>query len=115
MTVADMQANTQSAATESLVKYIEVDTPIGVLVVTSEGDAVTGVYMETQRHAPIQRDHWQHDRRAEVRVLNIAKQQLVEYFMGERTTFDVPLSPRGTDVQKNVWRALSEIPYGETR
>lgn len=41
--------------------------------------------------------------------------QLREYFDGTRTTFDLPLAPRGTDFQLAAWRALQEIPYGETR
>lgn len=41
--------------------------------------------------------------------------QLEEYFAGTRTTFDLPLDPVGTDFQRDVWRALLTIPYGETR
>jgi methylated-DNA-[protein]-cysteine S-methyltransferase len=39
--------------------------------------------------------------------------QLAEYFAGERTAFDLPLDPEGTEFQRDVWRALTEIPYGE--
>ncbi|MBL0388311.1 methylated-DNA--[protein]-cysteine S-methyltransferase [Tumebacillus sp. ITR2] len=42
-------------------------------------------------------------------------QQLREYFTGERHTFDVEFDLRGTDFQIAVWRALYDIPYGETR
>jgi len=28
--------------------------------------------------------------------------------------FDLPLQPVGTSFQESVWRALREIPYGET-
>jgi len=41
--------------------------------------------------------------------------QLGEYFAGKRRTFDLSLSPEGTDFQKNVWKHLRDIPYGETR
>jgi len=40
--------------------------------------------------------------------------QLEEYFAGIRKQFDVPLAPRGTTFQREVWMALREIPYGET-
>ena len=43
-----------------------------------------------------------------------AQRQLEEYFRGERTRFDLPLQPKGTPFQLAVWRALTEIPYGET-
>ena len=43
-----------------------------------------------------------------------AKQQLREYFAGKRRTFDLPLKAEGTPFQKQVWRAVKEIPYGQT-
>ncbi len=41
--------------------------------------------------------------------------QLREFFDGDRTTFDLPLAPSGTEFQRRVWLALREIPYGQTR
>jgi methylated-DNA-[protein]-cysteine S-methyltransferase len=41
--------------------------------------------------------------------------QLEAYFSGAGTTFDVPLDPAGSEFQRAVWRALTRIPYGETR
>ncbi|MGN1023558.1 MAG: bifunctional transcriptional activator/DNA repair enzyme AdaA [Lachnospiraceae bacterium] len=41
--------------------------------------------------------------------------ELTEYFAGTRKNFDLPVSPEGTDFQKNVWQCLQQIPYGETR
>jgi methylated-DNA-[protein]-cysteine S-methyltransferase len=40
--------------------------------------------------------------------------QLREYFAGARKTFDVELAPKGTPFQLDVWKALCEIPYGDT-
>ena len=48
-------------------------------------------------------------------VIEQTKMQLDEYFAGSRTEFDIPLHPFGTDFQQLVWKALPEIPYGETR
>ena len=48
-------------------------------------------------------------------VLLRATEQLDEYFTGKRKSFTIPLHPVGTDFQKQVWNALLEIPYGETR
>ena len=47
-------------------------------------------------------------------VLARAREQLAEYFAGKRTDFDLPLSATGTEFQESVWRALQDIPYGET-
>jgi methylated-DNA-[protein]-cysteine S-methyltransferase len=44
-----------------------------------------------------------------------AARQLEAYFSGELKSFDLKLAPEGTDFQKSVWKALYNIPYGETR
>lgn len=41
--------------------------------------------------------------------------QLLEYCSGTRQEFDVPIAPEGTEWQQQVWRALTGIPFGETR
>jgi methylated-DNA-[protein]-cysteine S-methyltransferase len=48
-------------------------------------------------------------------LLKDAALQLEEYFGGKRAAFDLPLAPPGTDFQRRVWQAMSEIPFGETR
>jgi methylated-DNA-[protein]-cysteine S-methyltransferase len=47
-------------------------------------------------------------------VLDGAVRQLEEYLTGDRTTFDLPLDPQGTDFQRAVWSALGRIPHGST-
>ena len=46
-------------------------------------------------------------------LLEEARKQLDQYFMGSRTRFDLPLQPAGTDFQQRVWLALSDIGYGQ--
>lgn len=46
---------------------------------------------------------------------DLANAQLQEYFVGKRRTFDLPIEPKGTSFQMDVWNALKEIPYGEVR
>jgi methylated-DNA-[protein]-cysteine S-methyltransferase len=43
------------------------------------------------------------------------KQQLTEYFSGERTSFDIALAPQGTPFQQKVWQALTTIKQSETK
>lgn len=40
--------------------------------------------------------------------------ELTEYFQGKRSSFTLPLAPRGTQFQENVWSELQNIPYGTT-
>ena len=49
------------------------------------------------------------------RIATRARRELEEYFAGRRRSFSVPLDMDGTPFQKKVWKALSEIPYGEVR
>lgn len=48
-------------------------------------------------------------------LLREAAEQLDAYFAAQRRVFDLPLDFRGTDFQRTVWRALLDIPFGETR
>jgi methylated-DNA-[protein]-cysteine S-methyltransferase len=47
--------------------------------------------------------------------LKRAAAELEEYFAGKRKKFGVALDLEGTPFQKSVWKALAEIPYGQTR
>ena len=47
-------------------------------------------------------------------VILKAKNQLYEYFDGNRIEFNVPLQLVGTDFQKKVWNLLMKIPFGKT-
>lgn len=51
----------------------------------------------------------------ETPLLLEAARQLSQYFAKTRTSFSIPLNPKGTAFQRKVWGALQEIPWGETR
>ncbi|MBB2892943.1 methylated-DNA--[protein]-cysteine S-methyltransferase [Flexivirga oryzae] len=87
-------------------------TPIGPLTLVADGEELVGVYMETHQHAPAANDFG--ERVDGDPVLSTVAQQLREYFAGEREEFDLPVRPAGTEFQQRVWRALREIPYGQT-
>ncbi len=89
--------------------YLE--SPIGRLLLTSDGTALTGLYMEPSRKAQCV-DGWLED--ATAAPLSAAMRQLTEYFEGTRREFDLPLRLQGTVFQTRVWRELTEIPYGQT-
>ncbi|MDJ0626843.1 MAG: methylated-DNA--[protein]-cysteine S-methyltransferase [Rhodobacter sp.] len=48
-------------------------------------------------------------------ALTRARDQLREYFDGQREAFDLPLAPRGNDFQRRFYAALIAIPFGRTR
>lgn len=48
-------------------------------------------------------------------LLRRAAEELGEYLAGRRRDFTLPLDPRGSDFQRQVWQALRSIPYGQTR
>ena len=52
--------------------------------------------------------------RRETDLLRKAYRQLCEYLTGKRRDFQLPLCPKGTPFQQQVWQSLREIPYGET-
>jgi methylated-DNA-[protein]-cysteine S-methyltransferase len=91
--------------------FTTIDSPIGRLLLTSDGTALTGLYMEPSRKAQ-STEGWIQD--LSVPPLAAAVRQLTEYFAGTRREFDLPLRPQGTAFQQRVWRELTEIPYGET-
>jgi len=52
---------------------------------------------------------------ADERALQPYRNELEQYFAGNRKTFDLPVRLYGTPFQTRVWNALRSIPYGETR
>ncbi len=47
-------------------------------------------------------------------LLARAEQEICEYLVGKRTSFDLPLAPKGSAFQQAVWQAMRAIPYGAT-
>ena len=48
-------------------------------------------------------------------LLEEARRQIRDYLAGARRQFDLPIEPSGSDFQRRVWRAMTAIPYGQTR
>jgi methylated-DNA-[protein]-cysteine S-methyltransferase len=96
--------------------YSVMDSGVGPLTLRWAGEALAGVYFD---NAPILRQRHRSEDGAWVRddgcsPLRTVREQLEEYFRGERTDFDVPLALEGTPFQVEVWQALREIPFGKT-
>lgn len=99
----------RESKTMSAVQYQLVPSPVGELLITASGAAVTSIHFPKGEPHEIDAS-WERGGA----VLDQAQQQLEEYFRGERTEFELPLEPEGTEFQKQVWVQLQRIPYGET-
>lgn len=84
-----------------------------------ESGAITGLWFEGQKYFPsiptdaIWIEASVNDSQVQ-KSLNRLKNQLKEYEEGKRHSFDLNLSPKGTEFQKIVWDILLTIPYGKT-
>jgi methylated-DNA-[protein]-cysteine S-methyltransferase len=88
-----------------------VPSPLGpLLILADDGDRLCGLYLPGHKGSPAGAVG-RHDRGG---VIARAAEQLAEYFAGERTAFDLPLSTSGTVLQMRVWAALRDVPYGTT-
>ncbi|MDP6605184.1 MAG: methylated-DNA--[protein]-cysteine S-methyltransferase [Dehalococcoidia bacterium] len=96
-----------------------IDSPVGRLFVGGSGaglhriefvnedgeEAVLAARLEDDCGEPAEPDP---------RAAAAATTQLREYFTGARREFELTLAPRGTEFQLSVWKALLDVPYGET-
>jgi methylated-DNA-[protein]-cysteine S-methyltransferase len=101
-----------------MILFDTMPSPVGTLLLAAGDEGLTTLHFEARRHAPAQTHDWLPTDGGDTppaRTLTRARAQLEEYFAGARTTFDLPLAPRGTPFQLRVWTALREIPFGSTR
>ncbi len=92
-------------STDTIYSYI--DSPFGQMLVRGDGQFVTGLYMPHQHSADAS---WQ----LADEPFAAIREQLAEYFAGERQEFTVPLKLVGTPFQRRVWQELVRIPFGVT-
>ena len=93
-----------------MIYYTLYPSPVGKLWLTSDGAALTGLWMEAQNpelSAALRCD--------DLSIFASVRDWLDDYFAGEETDpEDLPLAPTGTEFQQTVWQALRDIPYGMT-
>lgn len=95
-----------------MIYYKWLESPIGALLLTSNGRSLTGLHMKGQKYFPTQTEEWQEFEQLALFIQT--QEQIAEYFAHERQQFDLPLEPEGTVFQKQVWQLLTQIPFGET-
>nr|WP_082510057.1 methylated-DNA--[protein]-cysteine S-methyltransferase [Leifsonia sp. Leaf325] len=89
--------------------YIErVESPIGRIEITSDGEQITSLSIERDGRLPHDLDDAE-----STAVLTEAARQLGEYFAGDRTEFDLPVRLDGTEFQRAVWAELQQLDFGQ--
>lgn len=96
---------------EHMQYYSELSTPVGPVTIISNGTAITRVTMRPAAAVVARDGQWLED---DARIA-AAREQLTAYFSGELRQFSLPLAAEGSPFQKEVWAALEQIPFGETR
>ena len=84
--------------------FIHLETSLGKLYITAKDGFISNIGNTPQKE----------DVFCENNLLIQAKQQINEYFEGQRMSFNLPLNPCGTVFQKLVWQNMLAIPYSQT-
>ena len=89
------------------------ESPLGEMLIVSDGEAICGVWFYGQKHfkstvigKTIHDDG--------LSIFKKAKQWFEDYFNGKNPQINFQLKPEGSKFRQKVWKILSEIPYGET-
>jgi methylated-DNA-[protein]-cysteine S-methyltransferase len=82
---------------------ISFDSPIGAITVEATNEKITGLAIG-QSYPDF----------GSSKVLREAKKQLLAYFAGKLTKFDLPVDLHGTEFQKSVFKQIAKIGYGKT-
>lgn len=86
--------------------------PLGTILLAADDTGLTGLWFEGQKYFAQGLDKETEEK--EFSVFQTARRWLDVYFSGQAPDFQVPLHFQGTTFQKEVWKILLSIPYGET-
>ena len=87
-------------------------TPLGQALLSSDGEALTGLWFEGQKYCAATLSDCCEERA--LPVFAEAERWLSVYFSGKVPDFTPPLAPKGTPFRKEIWDILLTIPYGQT-
>ena len=105
-----MSAPATSVAPGAPTYWTTIDSPVGPLLLAGDRTTLRVLWFGHGRRAQGPGATWTES----AAELSGVTAQLREYFAGRRTRFDLAVAPAGTAFQQRVWRALLDIPYGET-
>ena len=84
--------------------------PVGVLTLGSDGENITGLWIEGQKY--FGSTLCENASETPLTVFELAAKWLDIYFAGTEPDFMPPLKPFGSNFRRGVWQLLREIPYG---
>jgi methylated-DNA-[protein]-cysteine S-methyltransferase len=93
-----------------ITRYTVIDSPLGELLVARDEEGITALLLPHGKKPARAGADWVRDDSA----FDDVRGQLLEYFSGERTCFELPLHMVGSAFQKRVWTGLLDIPCGAT-
>jgi methylated-DNA-[protein]-cysteine S-methyltransferase len=88
----------------STIETVTIPTPLGFAKISGNSEGIQSICISDEGEAIAETPT----------ALFEVVQQLLEYFEGNRTEFQLKLNPKGTEFQQRVWQALLLIPYGKT-
>ncbi|WP_448548441.1 methylated-DNA--[protein]-cysteine S-methyltransferase [Thalassotalea fusca] len=91
--------------------FFRYQSPLGEIAISANEQGITALAFQ-RGSAPIVEPI---EKQENPELFKEVSKQLDEYFTGKRKSFDLPLAPEGTAFRQQVWQALLEIPFGETR
>ncbi|MDD4970438.1 MAG: methylated-DNA--[protein]-cysteine S-methyltransferase [Paludibacter sp.] len=105
---------------KQLINITRIETPLGTMYACATGQGIC--LLEFTDRKMLETELKALSKRLNANIIQGAnphfetlKQQLEEYFEGQRKEFTVPLVSQGSEFQESVWTALQTIPYGSTR
>ncbi|MBC8529788.1 methylated-DNA--[protein]-cysteine S-methyltransferase [Christensenellaceae bacterium NSJ-44] len=99
---------------EKRLQYIaHAASPLGEITLSSDGEALTGLWFDGQKYFGATLDEGAQAR--ELPVFAQTRRWLEVYFAGREPAFIPPLRPAGSPFRQAVWQVMAQIPYGQTR
>ncbi len=89
--------------------YTKFPSPIGEILLTSDGEALTGLWLDTQTPRTVLGG-----RQDDLPLFCAVRDWLEGYFLGNPPAIAFPMAPAGTPFQQTVWQHLRAIPWSET-
>jgi methylated-DNA-[protein]-cysteine S-methyltransferase len=93
--------------TEQVTTYYQ--SPVGLIRIAGNDQFISEIlFVDNIEKPPV-------DRKRQLPPLVIqCVEELIQYFHGQRKSFDLPINQAGSTFQQKVWNELAAIPFGKT-